>query len=389
MQVNRMFRVFGIMTGLGSVVLALAIVIPGPVRAAPSAMSVGGDVLTDTTWTLAGSPYLMTSTVVITTGVTLTIEPGVIVKGRAGSELRVEGRLVADADASLPITFTSELDSGAHQWGGLLVAGPASSARLRNCTIRYGAGGNSIGVFSNLAIRNSAGGEVIVGDCTVRNSYGALDSSYGIWLSGGRAVLSSTSIMSTGIRASDYPLYYDASSVVTLTDLSFQGNFVSRILHGGGALAHDEVLQPFSGVSSIEFSDYVTVPTGITLTVLPGTEVRVRDFDELTVRGHLSAIGEPGRPITFTSVANTAAAQWAGLVFNGGTGELAQCTVRYGGGAFVVNNHMNSVGGRSSVTARNVTNGQVSIRDCAISDTNADYNDAFTFGLDIRGSKCY
>ena len=47
--------------------------------AKPLHTDVGGEIAVDTTWTLAGSPYVLTSDVVITTGVTLTIEPGVVV----------------------------------------------------------------------------------------------------------------------------------------------------------------------------------------------------------------------------------------------------------------------------------------------------------------------
>ena len=43
---------------------------------------VGGDLNSDTTWTVAGSPYLMTSNVTVKPNVTLTIEPGVLVQAR-------------------------------------------------------------------------------------------------------------------------------------------------------------------------------------------------------------------------------------------------------------------------------------------------------------------
>ena len=50
---------------------------------------VGGIIDTDTTWTSGGSPYNITSTVQIKEGVTLTIEPGVVVNG-AGREFELE-----------------------------------------------------------------------------------------------------------------------------------------------------------------------------------------------------------------------------------------------------------------------------------------------------------
>ncbi|MBI2303897.1 MAG: right-handed parallel beta-helix repeat-containing protein, partial [Chloroflexi bacterium] len=61
----------------------------------------------NTTWTLAGSPYVITSSVLVSTGVTLTVEPGVVVKFDDNLGMQVDGTLIARGTASQPITFTS------------------------------------------------------------------------------------------------------------------------------------------------------------------------------------------------------------------------------------------------------------------------------------------
>ncbi|MDL1948228.1 hypothetical protein FBQ97_00210, partial [Acidobacteria bacterium ACD] len=78
-----------------------------------SATDVGGPITTNTTWTLAGSPYIVTSNVTVNAGVTLTVEPGVLVKFALNTALTVNGKLTAIGTSGSPITFTSNAASPA------------------------------------------------------------------------------------------------------------------------------------------------------------------------------------------------------------------------------------------------------------------------------------
>lgn len=103
------------------------------------------NITSNTTWE-TGKVYTLCSRITVLDGVTLTIEPGVIVKGQAGTGANATalviargGKLMANGTASQPIIFTSvadEIEPGQIAspnmdpaldglWGGLIVLGRA------------------------------------------------------------------------------------------------------------------------------------------------------------------------------------------------------------------------------------------------------------------------
>ena len=77
--------------------------------AAPAGTDVGGGLFADAVWTRAGSPYTITSTLVVFPNVTVRIEPGVEVRGGVdgvrGSTIVVRGTLLAEGTPDQPILF--------------------------------------------------------------------------------------------------------------------------------------------------------------------------------------------------------------------------------------------------------------------------------------------
>jgi len=69
----------------------------GPAAAElPAGTIVGGNIITHTTWTAAGSPYILQSNnVTVIDNIKLTIEPGVTVQFNASRNLWVNGMLEA------------------------------------------------------------------------------------------------------------------------------------------------------------------------------------------------------------------------------------------------------------------------------------------------------
>src|SRR5690348_12373674 len=80
--------------------------------------NVSGFINANTTWTVAGSPYIVVGNVLVSHGYTLTIQPGVVVKFNSAKTLQIDGELIANGTAQNRITFTSNSTTpAAGDWG--------------------------------------------------------------------------------------------------------------------------------------------------------------------------------------------------------------------------------------------------------------------------------
>jgi RHS repeat-associated protein len=132
------------------------------------ATDVSGTISTNTTWTLANSPYVMTGDVNVAAGVTLTIQPGVVVKGSGSTRsLIVDGTLSAVGTQSQPITFTSTSDSAPGQWNGIRFGSSAGSSTLKYVNVRYGGDGGASAMNGMVDV---GGGTLLIEDSTFSQS---------------------------------------------------------------------------------------------------------------------------------------------------------------------------------------------------------------------------
>lgn len=99
---------------------------------AQNVVNISGDLTSDATWT-SDNIYLLTGYCYVKSGVTITIEPGTVIKGDKVSKgtLIVErgGKLIADGTYYKPIVFTSNQPSGSRSygdWGGVVLCGKAT-----------------------------------------------------------------------------------------------------------------------------------------------------------------------------------------------------------------------------------------------------------------------
>lgn len=104
------------------VVLALAVV------SSTAQTSFSGGIYANTTWTKANSPYILTGSVVVFPGKTLTIQPGVVVRVQANPSnswdfryIEVRGKLIAQGTAADPIVFEGQNADTNVTWNGIKV----------------------------------------------------------------------------------------------------------------------------------------------------------------------------------------------------------------------------------------------------------------------------
>jgi hypothetical protein len=76
-------------------------------KVAAAQTNVSGFINANTTWTLAGSPYIVVGNALLVHGYTLTIDPGVVVKFDSAKALQIDGELIAVGTPANRITFTT------------------------------------------------------------------------------------------------------------------------------------------------------------------------------------------------------------------------------------------------------------------------------------------
>lgn len=169
---------------LGVIGIALLLV---PVGIASNGTHVSGTISANTTWTLAGSPYVLDGNVNVAAGATLAIDPGVVVKlSGIYRTLFVNGTLKALGTESQPIVFTSIQDDSVGgdsngdgaatspapgQWGQIVFqAGGAHE--LRHVRVRYGAyGPNGAANWGGGAVSiNGSGTSVVIDNAMITDN---------------------------------------------------------------------------------------------------------------------------------------------------------------------------------------------------------------------------
>ncbi|MET0286060.1 MAG: hypothetical protein ABW352_16385 [Polyangiales bacterium] len=295
----------------------------------------GGDLTRDEVWTAAGSPHVLQSTLYVSAGAKLTVEPCAVVRIAPDAKLIVEddtrgGTLDARGTALRPIRF--EGLNG--RWGQLLVRAPGT-ATLAHTTLVEGGGGDA---KNGSTLRAVGDGELpsdpilTVDHVTVRGAV-RLDQA---------ATFAAGSTALTISESSSYPLEVGELALGSIPSGSYTGNAIDSILIDvqvvsgqpgvqESATLHDRGV-PYQVGLEDDFDDLIVgSPDGATpatLTIEPGVTLKFRAGTVLEVMHHvgterpsngvLRALGSADKPVVFTSARPTpAAGDWQGLWFDG------------------------------------------------------------------------
>ncbi|WP_028458336.1 right-handed parallel beta-helix repeat-containing protein [Chloroflexus sp. Y-396-1] len=325
-------------------------------HAAPSVIVVSGNISVSTTWT-SGNIYYVTSDTTVVAGVTLRIEPGVIVKFRSNSGLIIDGKLEAMGTASQPIYFTSYRDDSA---GGDTDGGGSSSGAkgdwnwiqfnaisddaslIEYAVIRYGGGKSSFsyrGVYGNVYLRDAS---PTIRHSTLEHSEGA-----GVYLESTAAGSSAPVISNNRFSNNASSISTDVTSRPTLTNNTSSANSTNGLLVRGGTINSNTNWDQLDMVYRV--AGDITVASGATLTVAPGMIIKFNSNVTLFVDGKLEAMGTASQPIYFTSYRDDSAGgdtdgggsssgakgDWNWIQFNAISDDaslIEYAVIRYGGG---------------------------------------------------------
>jgi parallel beta-helix repeat protein len=294
------------------------------VDSTPSATAyttVSGTIGTDTTW--AAGVYYVSNNLTISSGVTLSINPGVVVKFAASRYLDIRGNLHAVGTAADPVVFTAFSDddyagdtngdgvsSGTPgYWRDLYFYGSADSRLehvsplVEDSTFMRNGGGfhlySGAAVIQSNEIRESSGHGIYVNYAvpTIDGNVIADNGSYGIYYQ--RATASQT-ITGNTITGNAKPVRLPFSAVPGPGDgNTLGGNTVDQIEIHGNSLNHPLTLTP--EMVYWQVGGTATVATGVNLVVQPGVIWKFALNTRMDVNGALTAVGTPAERITFTS----------------------------------------------------------------------------------------
>ncbi len=337
--------------------------------------SQSGTISVDTVWTPSGGHYQIADNLTVAAGVELRLMPGVEVRAASLKYITVNGTLVALGTALNPIVFKSaQSQPAAGQWGGIRFYGNAY-ADFDHVVVEHARDGalyfdGGEGLLRHTILRSSYKGVWIRANSspTFTDGYEIYGNTEGVLVSGnGIEAQNPLPVFTNGIIRDNTTQNYktesfgnggavvlnatgnwwgtsDAAAIAAkITDNSDQSfyptvDFGSYLNAAGGTPVHTGgfLMGAVNTNRTIPAGDYqmlgtMRIAVGATLTVEPGTTIRITAAYPLEVNGTLVAHGTEAAPIIFRSGrAMPAAGQWQGIrVYGNGSVDLDYVVVEH------------------------------------------------------------
>jgi len=323
--------------------------------------SVPSSISADTTWIAADSPYVVSQDVTVEQGVTLTVEPAVVVKFGDCDSLYVKGDLVANGASGGQIVFTSLKDDSdghdtngdgnastpaARDWGGLCFSDTCTDSLLDHVVVRYGGREWSSPLWQSVPAISVRTSNLVVCDSTIsdngtdgvwvyqcnpriQNNVVTNNGHDGIEVSSASPTIEGNIISDNGQTSQGHGITVGASSNPQILGNTIEDNTGWAICvapsSSGTNIQNNNLFGPQAGIlvkagdvdgdtvwnsDSVYVIDYyrdastmhLTIGEEATLTVESGVVLKFEKNAQLKVYGDLIAQGTPGENIVFTSL---------------------------------------------------------------------------------------
>jgi hypothetical protein len=275
-------------------------------------IEVSGPILTDTTW-VAGNVYVVVGDVTVLPTVTLTIDPGTVVKFQNDRSLLVDGKLTAIGTSAQKIYFTYWADDtvgGDTNNDGSTTAPNPNDIDAIWGRVRFNDSSDDTSVMDNVIVRyggntgccevSTAAVEIVDASPTIQNSQISLNRLFGISLTTNVPSSPSTPILTNNTFSSNlsYALTSDLHSKPDLSGNILTDNGGNGMEIRGGTLQANHTWDQASVVHIV--TGNITVAATRQLVVNPGVIVKIQNDRNLLVDGKLTAIGTSAQKIYFT-----------------------------------------------------------------------------------------
>lgn len=302
-------------------------------------------------------PYTITGTLTVSTGSTLTLQPGVILEFGSSGRLQVQAgaSLVVQGTATNKVIFTSSGAKAAYsEWGGIIINSNSELNRIEHADIRY----------AYYGVRFNAGATGEIHNSTITTNY------YGIYATGDSSpIITWNNIYNNGPSFNigrDYFAYgfTDTTNTILNAKNNWWGTFNPAEIEGrvtnytdypnqSPYVDYTGYLDAFDGTPAPVLGEYLIgeikvdtmlaqdtryiilgdlhIPAGVTLTIPEGAELQFAgSLSNLIVDGTLIVLGASGNKVKFLSTSQKYESEWYGIEVNiGGVVSIDYADIRY------------------------------------------------------------